>query len=73
MEAQAPKTFRTPLEIIQGYIDTFEDMQKGILAAGDTAHVTSLGAKIHLLKTIMLDIEVEQEAAAEFHANGEGK
>jgi len=62
MEAtETTDTPRTPLEIIQNYIDTFEKMQKDILASGDTAHVTSLGAKIHLLKTVKLDIEAEQE------------
>ncbi|MEO8954346.1 MAG: hypothetical protein ABI396_15635 [Ktedonobacteraceae bacterium] len=52
---------RTPLEIIQQYIDQFEQDLTTPAVQQDTEQKASLEAKIHLLETLKVDIELEVE------------
>jgi hypothetical protein len=52
---------RTPLQIIQHYIDQFEQDLTMPEVQHDPERKASLEAKIHLLETVMVDIELESE------------
>jgi len=52
---------RTPIQIIQQYIDQFEQDLTMPDVQQDTNRQASLQAKIHLLETVKLDIELESE------------
>jgi len=52
---------RTPLQIIQHYIDQFEQDLTMPEVQHDTERKASLEAKMHLLETIIVDIELEAE------------
>ena len=52
---------RTPLQIIQQYIDRFEQDLTTSEVQQDSERKASLEAYIHLLETIVVDIELESE------------
>ncbi len=52
---------RTPLQIIQHYIDQFEQDLTMPEVRQDAARKASLEAQIHLLETIIVDFELEAE------------
>jgi hypothetical protein len=52
---------RTPLQIIQQYIDQFGQDLTMPEVQRDPEQKASLKAKIHLLETIIVDIELESE------------
>lgn len=56
---------RTPLEIIQLYIDQFEQDLATPAVQQDTERKASLEAKIQLLETVKVDIELESEKDAQ--------
>ena len=56
---------RTPLQIIQQYIDQFEQDLTTSEVQQDTERKASLEVKIHLLETVKLDIELESEKDAQ--------
>lgn len=56
---------RTPLQIIQQYIDQFEQDLTTSEVQQDSERKASLEVKIHLLETVKLDIELESEKDAQ--------
>lgn len=56
---------RTPLQIIQQYIDQFEQDLTTPEVQQDTERKASLEVKIHLLEMVKLDIELESEKDAQ--------